>query len=108
MIFAMQFLIASLSFMLAFALWYRAIPPVIAMRGRWHALAVWAQGMALAIFGSAFLGLALADDSGGPLLITAQLCLMASAAAQLRRARGMGTQRWSCPAPPRNPEARRP
>lgn len=98
--FYVQMLVALVSMALAFALWHRGMPPVIAARGRLQAMATWAEGMALAIFGGVFLTNSLADQPIAPLPLFGQLCLIVSAAVHLIRAINLGPQRWVTPKVP--------
>lgn len=98
MAFTIHLLVAIVSLLLAFALWHRAMPPLIANRGRLRAMATWAQGMALSIFGGLFLSAALADVPLSPMMVLGQLCLIGSGCAQLHRSGQLGPQRWTtCP-----------
>lgn len=101
--FYVQMLVAVLSMALGFALWHRGMPPVIAARGRLQAMATWAEGMALAVFGGVFLTNAMADQPISALPLFGQLCLIASAAAHLIRATNLGPQRWATPRPRSEP-----
>lgn len=92
--FYVQMLVAVVSMALGFAMWHRGMPPVIAMRGRLQAMATWAEGMALALFGSMFLARALADNPVSFLPLCGQLCLIFAAAGHLRRTLELGQQRW--------------
>lgn len=96
MAFLFQLIVALVSLLLAFALWHRGMPPVIARRGRMQGMATWAEGMALAIFGGLFLTAALADRPPAPMHVLGQLCLIASGLAHLRYTVQLGAQRWTC------------
>lgn len=95
MAFMIQLLVAITSLLLAFALWHRAMPPVIAMRGRLRAMATWALGMALSIYGGLFLTAALSDAPLHPMMLLGQLCLIGSGCVHLHRTTELGPQRWT-------------
>jgi len=95
-----QLLVATASLLLAFALWYRAMPRVIAARGRMRAMATWAQGMALSVYGGMFLSAALADVAVPTMMLIGQLCLIASGCTHLHRTTELSSQSWTntpCP-----------
>ena len=95
MSFLIQLLVAIASLLLAFVLWNRAMPRVIAAHGRMRAMATWAQGMALSVYGGLFLSSALADAPMSTMMLIGQLCLIASGGAHLHRTTELGSQSWT-------------
>lgn len=83
---------------LACALWWQALPTLLARRGRMQALGVWLTGMAMACFVSGRLDLAMMNAPVRWSVAAGDVCLIAAAIIELLRVRMMGAYRWnSCP-----------